>query len=61
MLYLNGGIQPFVDQIKGANIIDIPLNKRAYIFYHMAKQEVHDPDFYTLMETRLIKDPNSSE
>jgi hypothetical protein len=35
-LYLNGGIQPFVDKVRAMGR-EIPVNKRAYIMYHMAK------------------------
>ena len=36
-LYLNGGIQPYVDRVRSLGRPDIPVNKRAYILYHMAK------------------------
>jgi len=35
-LYLNGGIMPFVEKAKSLGK-EIPVNKRAYILYHMAK------------------------
>ena len=25
---------------------DVPVNKRAYILYHMAKQNIYDPEFF---------------
>jgi hypothetical protein len=34
---LNGGIQPYIDKIKETGKNNIPVNKRAYILYHMAK------------------------
>jgi hypothetical protein len=35
-MYLNGGIQPYVDKVRAMGK-EIPVNKRAYIIYHMAK------------------------
>lgn len=53
-LYLNGGIQPYIDKIKETGKNNIPVNKRAYILYHMAKQGVYDPEFFKLMEGGLM-------
>ena len=36
-LYINGGIQPYLDRVRALGRTDIPLNKRAYILYHIAK------------------------
>jgi len=33
---------------------EIPVNKRAYILYHMAKQKVYDPSFFVEMEEGLV-------
>ena len=59
-IYLNGGIQPYVDKVRAMGK-EIPVNKRAYILYHMAKQDVYDPEFYSLMETGLMIEGDSSE
>jgi hypothetical protein len=34
-LYLNSGIQPYIDKVKELGRQDIPMNKRAYMIYHM--------------------------
>ena len=59
-LYINGGIQSFIDKIRASNNLDLPVHKKAYILYHMSKQGVHDPDFYIQMEQGLAAamDPN---
>jgi len=36
-IYINGGIQPYLDRVRALGGADIPLNKRAYMLYHMAK------------------------
>lgn len=43
-MYLNEGIQPFMDKLKNSGQTDIPVNKRAYVLYHMGKQQKHDPE-----------------
>lgn len=53
-MYINGGIQPFIDRVRALGGADIPLNKRAYMLYHMAKQDVYDPEFYAMMEKGLV-------
>jgi hypothetical protein len=35
-LYLNQGIMPYVEKVRSLGK-EIPVNKRAYILYHMAK------------------------
>lgn len=58
-LYLNGGITPYIEKVRAMGR-EIPVNKRAYILYHMAKQKVYDPTFFELMEEGLIlQDPNA--
>jgi hypothetical protein len=52
-IYLNGGILPYIEKVKGAGNNDLPLPKRAYIIYHMAKQNVYDPEFFITMETGI--------
>ena len=42
-----------MDKVRALGQPDVPLNKRAYILYHMAKQGIYDPDFYSLMESGL--------
>ena len=48
-LYLNQGVYPYIEKAKAVGR-GIPINKRAYILYHMAKQNVYDPDFVIHME-----------
>jgi hypothetical protein len=43
--YINGGIKVFIDKVKAGGK-DVPVNKRAYILYHMAKQNIYDPEFF---------------
>lgn len=53
-LYLNGGIQPFIDQLKNKGNTDIPINKRAYVLYHMAKQRKYDPELVKALEMNIV-------
>jgi hypothetical protein len=57
---INGGIIPYVEQALAANVQDVPVIKRIYIMYHMAKQEIHNPHFFTKMEDGLIKTQGGS-
>ena len=50
---LNGGIRPYMDQMRGKNATEVPINKRAYIMYHMVKQKIYDPEFFTILESGL--------
>ena len=59
-LYINKGIQPFVDKILATGRNDVPLNKRAYVIYHMGKQGVYDPAFFNKMEESLPSEPTST-
>ena len=52
-LYLNQGVYPYIEKAKAVGR-GIPINKRAYILYHMAKQNVYDPDFVIHMEQGLL-------
>jgi len=36
-MYINGGIGPYIEKVRALGGADIPINKRAYILYHMAK------------------------
>lgn len=58
-LYINGGIQPYIDKVRKSQRPDIPMNKRAYILYHMAKQGVRDPEVFALLEKEMTKDVGS--
>ena len=53
MIYLNGGIQPFIDRLKSSGRTDIPINKRAYVLYHMGKQHKYDPELVENLEINL--------
>jgi len=55
MLYLNQGIHPYLDKVRtqGKNV---PMNKRAFVLYHMAKQNVFDPEIVQQMEANLVVD-----
>ena len=44
---------PYVEKVKSLGK-EIPVNKRAYILYHMAKQRVYDDSIFPLMEEGLI-------
>lgn len=52
-LYLNGGITPYLEKVRSGNKVEMPLNKRAYLMYHVAKQKINDPDFFIFMEKGL--------
>lgn len=60
-LYLNRGIQPFMDKLKVSGRTDVPVNKRAYVLYHMAKQRKYDPELVAQLEQGLSlhRDVNS--
>lgn len=53
MIYLNGGIQPYMDKLKNSGRSDIPINKRAWVLYHMGKQQKYDPELIEKMEMGL--------
>ena len=42
----------FIDKVRAGGK-DVPINKRAYILYHMAKQNIYDPEFFAQMEDGL--------
>jgi hypothetical protein len=39
-----------MDKLKTSGRTDIPMNKRAYVLYHMAKQEKYDPELVGNLE-----------
>lgn len=51
--YLNRGIQPYIDRLKSSGQTDIPVNKRAYLLYHMGKAHAHEPELVLQLETNL--------
>ena len=44
---------PFVERLKSSGRTDIPLNKRAYVLFHMGKQKVYEPDLMKNLEMNL--------
>jgi hypothetical protein len=58
-IYLNGGIKHYVNRIKQKDV-DVPINKRAYVLYHMAKQGLHDPQFFIMMERGMFLQDNET-
>ena len=39
--------------MKSGGNTDIPVNKRAYVMYHMAKQRIYDKELMSMMEEGL--------
>lgn len=51
-LYLNEGIYPYIEKAKAVGR-GVPINKRAYLIYHMGKSNVYDPEFVLKLENGL--------
>jgi len=50
--YLNQGIYPYIEKAKSVGR-GVPINKRAWLIYHMAKNNVYDPEFIQTLEGGL--------
>ena len=44
---------PYIEKMVSSNKTDVPINKRAYLLYHVAKQRINDPSIFTFLETGL--------
>ena len=53
LAYITGGIQPYVERLRHMGFPEIPVPKRAYVIYHMAKSGVYDPEALTGLEKNL--------
>lgn len=53
MKHVNGGIEVFIEHIKDRNAYNLPLRNQAFLFYHIAKSEIYDPDLFLSFENQV--------
>lgn len=48
--HINGGIQMYIDNIKDKGTYRMPLRNTGFLLYHLAKNDIYDPDLFANFE-----------